>query len=63
MSGSASGGRIVVSQQGCVLVRAFNVQLLRGREALCFCCHVARGRFARLTGGFHFNLKCQRGTL
>ena len=66
MPGSASGGRIVVTQQGFVLVRAFNVQTLRGREALRFCCLVARGMFARLTGGFfHFNfvLKCHRGTL
>jgi hypothetical protein len=28
MQGSSSGGSIVVTQQGCVLVRAFNAQTL-----------------------------------
>jgi hypothetical protein len=60
MSGSASGGSIVVTQQGVVCWCGFN---LRGRETLYIFCRVARGRLARLVGDVHFNLKCHRGTL
>ena len=65
MSGSASGGSIVVTQQGGgrVLVQLLTRKLLRGRETLYLCCRVARGRLARLAGDVHFNLKCHRGTL
>ena len=62
MSGSASGGSIVLTQQGgCVLVRLLPRKLSRGRETLYLCCRVARGRLARLAGDVHINLKCHRG--